>query len=51
MLTLLLEPVLALGYFPDPTKLLFICNSPTQEGSEKHAFEAEGMAINVVPGR
>ena len=50
LLTLLLGKGEAQGYFLEPEKSLFIFDSPSQEGVAKKAFEAKGMAINVVPG-
>ena len=51
LMTLLLERGMAKGYFPDPTKSLFICDSTAQEDTEKQACDAEGLRVNVMPGR
>ena len=36
------------GYFRDPSKSLFIADSPDQEAAEKWEFKAEGLHLNVL---
>ena len=49
-MTLLLKWGKARGDFPEPSKLLLICDSPAREETEKQAFKAEGRRFNVVQG-
>ena len=35
-------------YFPDPSKLLFLLDTPGQEEADKKDFVAEGLVINFV---
>ena len=39
-----------LGYFPKPTKPLFISDNPGQESGSKREFAAEGLTLNFVSG-
>ena len=48
--TLIMERGTARGYFPEPSKSLFICDSTDKEKTVKKEFEAEGLRANVVPG-
>ena len=50
LMALLLRRGLEMVYFPEPSKSLFICDSPVQEDTLKQAFESEGLRVNVVPG-
>ena len=50
LITLLLEQGTERGYFPEPTKALFICDSPSQEEASNQTLEAEGLRVNMVPG-
>ena len=36
------------AYFPNPSKSLFISNTPVQEEVVKREFEAEVLALNIV---
>ena len=38
LMTHILERVMVRGYFPEPPKSLFICNSPPQEKTANQAF-------------
>ena len=38
------------GYFPEPTKSLFISDTPGQEAAAKREFAAEGSTLNFVSG-
>ena len=38
------------GYFPEPTKSLFISDTPGQEAAAKKEFLAEGLSLNFVSG-
>ena len=48
LMTLLLKRGGARGYFPEPAKLLLICNFQTMEETAKQSFELEGLRFNVV---
>ena len=38
------------GYFPKPTKFLFISDTPGQEEAARRYFEVEGLVLNFVSG-
>ena len=38
------------GYFPEPTKSLFISDTPGQEAAAKREFAAEVLTLNFVSG-
>ena len=38
------------GYFPEPTKSLFISDTPGQEEAANREFAAEGLTLNFVSG-
>ena len=38
------------GYFPNPSKSLFIVDTPGQEEAAKREFAAEGLVINLISG-
>ena len=50
LMIILLEWGPVRGYYPEPAKSIFICDSPTLEETAKQAFEAEVLKVNVVPG-
>ena len=49
-MTLLLDQGTVRGFFPEPSKSLFICAFPTLEEAVKQVFEAYGLSFNVVSG-
>ena len=38
------------GYFPEPSKSLFILDTPGQEAAAKREFAKEGLVLNFISG-
>ena len=50
LLKLLMKRGLDRGYFPEPTKSLFISDTSVQEVASKREFSVEGLTLNFVSG-
>ena len=50
LIKLLMEIETDWGYFPEPSKSLFIADFPYQEEMSKREFVTEGLELNFVGG-